>query len=40
MAGIPIGFGVGLAVGFPLTRNLGEFHRAPDGRTESATYEP
>jgi hypothetical protein len=40
MAGIPIGFGVGLAIGFPLTRNLGEFQRAPDGATESRTYEP
>lgn len=35
IAGAPIGFGVGLAVGFPLTRSLGTFYPAPNGAKAS-----
>jgi hypothetical protein len=34
MAGVPIGFGAGLAIGFPLTRGLGDFHRAERPRSD------
>ena len=40
MAAAPIGFGVGLALGFPLTRNLGDFQRAPAGPSASTAHEP
>ena len=33
IAGVPIGLGIGLAVGFPLTRGLGDFYPAPSPST-------
>lgn len=40
MAGAPIGFGLGLTVGFPLTRSLGELQRAPNDSRNSTTDAP
>jgi len=34
LAGIPIGLGVGLAIAFPVTRDLGVVHRTSDGTRE------
>jgi hypothetical protein len=32
--------GIGLALGFPLTRSLGDFHRAPAGAKAPTEHEP